>query len=575
VVKAFGIILGTLAFLPLAANAQDSGGPAVDADKAPLAVPVPAIGVDETVKSGDKPAATVTDADTLGEATAKPVPVDVDRTALEVDTAQTPDDLLDDDLATDMEGSGVEETSDSGVAAEPVGDAATQTGTGQMAVEASDAETPADPVASVVDMASDAASVKEPVKAPDMASTDGIPAATDRGAPDAQAERTSDGEAAAQAEPQDPSATDAAGATPDAASPDTSVPGDTVSTDTGDTSDPAPETGMAEPDPLALAAEACLEIAGPATAGVPVGAEDAASQRARLTEAAEVCALAATADDADPAVLFHAAAVAQAGGNARETFTLLTRAAEADFGPAEARLGDYFLFGVGPQGQNVTKAVGHFQRAAKLKDAAGMTTLALLYQVATGVPRDPARMVELLTEAADQDYHFAQYRLAQIYLSGDGFPGRADAGLGIPDAATAVQYFTRAADQGNLAAALELSTLYADPNSGLPDNPAEQIRLTRIVANTGHAPAVAQMGVFYETGRGVDYDPTVAAGLYVRALETGKLAFADLRAGAPGPWDRDTALAFQAVLKERGFYTGPLDGIVGGGTAAAAAKLAP
>nr|WP_255553475.1 tetratricopeptide repeat protein [Maritimibacter sp. DP1N21-5] len=337
---------------------------------------------------------------------------------------------------------------------------------------------------------------------------------------------------------------------------------------------PEPTPPEPEPDPLAIAAAECLDIAGPASAGVPTGAADADGQKARLARAAAACSEAATADPADPAVLFHAASIAQAKGDARTTFALLTRASVAGFGPAEARLGDYFLFGVGPQGQNIQKAVEHFQRAAALGDAAGMTTLALLHQVATGVPRDPARMVELMTGAADQGYHFAQYRLAQTYLTGEGFPGRADAALGIPDTAKAVDYFTRAADQGNLAAALELSTLYADPASGLPDNPAEQIRLTRMVANTGHAPAVAQMGVFYETGRGVAYDPAVAAGLYVKALESGELAFADLRRGAPGPWDRDTAIAFQLVLQERGLYNGALDGIVGAGTAAAAAQLA-
>lgn len=338
----------------------------------------------------------------------------------------------------------------------------------------------------------------------------------------------------------------------------------------------AEETAAAEPapDPLELAAEECLDIAGPANAGVPAAAVDADTQRRTLTRAAEACTEAATAEKADPEVLFHAATIARARGDAQATFDLLTRAADAGLGAAETRLGDYFLFGVGPEGQDIARAVDHYRAAVELGDAAGMTTLALLYQVARGVPRDPERMVELMTRAAEQGYHFAQYRLAQTYLNGDGIPGRAIQDLGIPDAAKAVTYYTRAADNGNLSAALELSNLYADRSSGLPDNPEEQVRLTRMVSRTGHAPAIARMGVFYETGRGVDYDPAVAAGLYVRALETGELSFGDLRRGAPGDWDRDTALEFQKILQERGLYRGALDAIVGPGTAAAARGLA-
>ncbi|MEC7762364.1 MAG: hypothetical protein VX874_10700 [Pseudomonadota bacterium] len=348
-----------------------------------------------------------------------------------------------------------------------------------------------------------------------------------------------------------------------------------VATDEPETEAATEETvEVAEPDPTEIAAQECLAIAGAADAGVPSAAVDAASQRETLARAAEACTMAAESEAADPEVLFHAAAIAQARGQADETYALLTRSAEAGLGAAETRLGDYFLFGVGPQGQDIAQAVTHYQSATDLDDAAGMTTLALLYQVARGVPRDPARMVELMTRAADKGYHFAQYRLAQTYLNGDGIPGRADAALGIPDVTKAVDYYTRAADAGNLSAALELSSLYADPSSGVPENPAEQVRLTRMVSQSGHPPAVAMMGVFYETGRGVDYDPKIAAGLYVRAMESGKVEFGDLRNGAPGAWDRDTALEFQTILKERGLYDGALDAIIGGGTAAAARKLA-
>jgi len=182
-------------------------------------------------------------------------------------------------------------------------------------------------------------------------------------------------------------------------------------------------------------------------------------------------------------------------------------------------------------------------------------------------------MVALLNDAAEAGYHFAQYRLAQTYLSGDGIPGRADPALGIPDPARAVTWFTRAADAGNLEAALELAGLYADPGSGLPDNPGEQARLTQMAADTGLPAALAAMGVLYETGRGVERRPQVAADLYVQALESGDVAFENLRTGAAFEWDFDTATAFQDALTQRGVYNGIVDGIVGPGTRAAAEAL--
>jgi len=316
-----------------------------------------------------------------------------------------------------------------------------------------------------------------------------------------------------------------------------------------------------EAGPAAL----CLSAAGVPDAGVPVSAEVAAAARDGLRAAAEACATAAEAPDAAPEVLYQAAMAAQMRGDNAGAFALMSRAAEAGLGAAHTRLGDFYTFGLAPGGKDPAKAVAEYEAAATAGDAAGMTTLAILYRLGHGVPRDPARMVALLTEAADAGYHFAAWRLGQVFLTGDGIPGGADAALGIPDPA--------AAEAGNIEAALELANLYGDPRAGLPDDPAAQARLTSLASRSGEPAAVAAMGLLYEQGRGVARDPGVAAGLYVKALESGKVSFDQLRRGAGG-WDRDTAIAFQKILQERGLYSGALDGIVGPGTAAAARGLA-
>ncbi|RME13899.1 MAG: sel1 repeat family protein, partial [Alphaproteobacteria bacterium] len=336
--------------------------------------------------------------------------------------------------------------------------------------------------------------------------------------------------------------------------------------------DPGPEEGGASATPDRDVAD-CRALAGEASAGVPPNAEAAREHRTALAAAAGACTRAAGADDAPPDLLFLAAEIAQGRRDTARAFALLQRAAKAGFGPAETRLGDYYLFGAAPGGKNIEAAVEHYEKATLLHDAPGMTTLALMHRAATGVPKDPARMVALLGWAADAGYHFAQYRLAQTYLNGEGIPGRSDESLGIPDPARAAKLYTKAAEAGNMQAALELAALYADPNSPLGENPEERARLVRMAANAGLPEAKAALAALYETGQGVEKDPALAAQLYVEALESGKLAFDELRRAAPARWDEATAIEFQRLLADRGLYDGALDGVVGPNTRAAARAL--
>lgn len=319
-------------------------------------------------------------------------------------------------------------------------------------------------------------------------------------------------------------------------------------------------------------ARACVETAGPADAGVPVSAEAARVARQKLVDAAEDCRAAEDSDNA--AALFHAATIAQLSRDGARAQALLQRAADLGLAAAETRLGDMAAFGLPPVAEDPAAAADRYRRAAEMGDPAAKTTLALLHRIGRGVPRDAGRMVALLQEAADDGYHFAQYRLAQVYLTGEGIPGGADPGLGIPDAARAADLLELAANQGNTKASVELAQLYADAASGLAADPVRRAQLVTRAAEAGDPAAIAALGVLHETGQGVDYDPLRAARLYVEAMETGQVAFENLRQGARYWWDRQTALEFQKILMDRGLYPGPLDAVVGPGTAAGARALA-
>jgi len=320
----------------------------------------------------------------------------------------------------------------------------------------------------------------------------------------------------------------------------------------------------------------CRDVAGAPDAGTPVSREALSDYLTALRDARAACEEAITLDPPAPDALFQVGVIRQRTGKHAEAVELFERAAQAGIAAAHTKLGDYFNFGIGPIDEDLERAIEEYRKAAENDDAAGMTTLAIMYRLGRGVDQDNARAIELLEGASAKGYHFAQVRLAQLYLDPDGIPAEEAEALGLPAPDQATRLYGRAALQGNLAASVELAALYANDERGIDANPNLHALWTRRAADAGMPEAIKTLGVMHEQGHGVDYDPAKAAAFYVRALETGKVSIENLRDAKGLPrtqWDRDTAVEFQKILIERGLYNGPLDGIVGFGTIAGARKL--
>jgi TPR repeat protein len=323
--------------------------------------------------------------------------------------------------------------------------------------------------------------------------------------------------------------------------------------------------------------QSCLDIAGAPSAEAPISE---AAQRAAfqaLARARADCTAAVQDLPEAGGALFHLATIAQATGDHRQAVRLYERAAEAGEAAALTRLGDYYNFGIRPIREDVPRAVEYYEQALAGGDAAAAATLAMMHRLGRGVPRDPVRQMALMTEAAEAGYHFAQYRLARTYLTGEGIPAEAQEALGLPDPVRAIPHLAAAARAGNDDAAREIADLYASGAPGLTPNPFRQFRWVSFLADKGDASAMAQRAFLIERGIGTEYDPERAAAEYVRALETGEIDPGSMRGvvdGAVPPWDRETALAFQRILQARGLYRGALDAQVGPGTLGAARALA-
>ncbi|HEY7301933.1 MAG TPA: tetratricopeptide repeat protein [Xanthobacteraceae bacterium] len=96
-------------------------------------------------------------------------------------------------------------------------------------------------------------------------------------------------------------------------------------------------------------------------------------------------------------------------------------------------------------------AAAKFSQLADQNNPAAQYWLAHMTELGLGVPRDPAKAVELYRKAAAQNDLSAELRLGEIYLYGDLVP---------PDFSLAKSYLDKAAFQGNSRAAMLLGQMY-------------------------------------------------------------------------------------------------------------------
>jgi TonB family protein len=148
--------------------------------------------------------------------------------------------------------------------------------------------------------------------------------------------------------------------------------------------------------------------------------------------------------------------------DAKAAFAIMQKAAAMDYGPAETRLGQFYLSGTGTPVDN-QKAAELFDRAAFHGDAAGDYELGKLYKTGTGVLPDQAMALKLFTRAADQDLPQAEFALGVASELGEGAP---------PDLPQALKWYRKSAEQGFPAAQLRLGKLFWTGAAGKQDQVA-------------------------------------------------------------------------------------------------------
>lgn len=176
--------------------------------------------------------------------------------------------------------------------------------------------------------------------------------------------------------------------------------------------------------------------------------------------------------------------------------------------------------------------------------------------------RDPGAVVRLTALALTGDAK-AQLRLALLHEAGDH---------GLPRDLGAARLWTlRAAAGGDREAMYNAGQLLMDGVGG-PKDPGLAATWFRRAAERGVVDAQYNLGLMYETGHGVDRDPLEAAKWYGMAGKAGDATArqkqADLVASAddapaPDAGVRGASVSeTQTYLSQKGYYIGPIDGVV-------------
>jgi TPR repeat protein len=144
-----------------------------------------------------------------------------------------------------------------------------------------------------------------------------------------------------------------------------------------------------------------------------------------------------------------------------------------------------------------------------------------MYDAGDGVKQDFTEAMRWYKLAAENGYAFAMYAIGDLYLAGEGVP---------EDAKTAAEWYQKASDNG-------------EPN--------------------GHW----ALALRYLYGDGVTRDTTYAAELAYLALTNGlQVALDEFKAIDEADTPANFRRKLQQLLKDDGFYKGPIDGNFGPAT---------
>jgi TPR repeat protein len=188
---------------------------------------------------------------------------------------------------------------------------------------------------------------------------------------------------------------------------------------------------------------------------------------------------------------------------------LLRRSADEGYSAAQYLLGLHYLYGHGVL-KDKALAMSYLLAASADDDYRAFVLLKILEKGSRGEKKDRESVVAEVKRKAKSNVSDAQFTLAFMYLVGDGVP---------KDGGEEVRWY-RAAAAKNARAAFMLSLMH-HYGEGVAKNPTEAVRLMRIAAEQGDSRAQYFLGTFYYQGVGSQVDRSTAAAWFRLSAESG------------------------------------------------------
>lgn len=225
--------------------------------------------------------------------------------------------------------------------------------------------------------------------------------------------------------------------------------------------------------------------------------------------------------------------------NTSKAFQLYKQAAALGHLRAMSNVAAFYMEGIdGVVQKNAAAALEYLLPAAAQGEAGAISNLGIMHIQGMGMPQDVTKGVELLTQAAAQNYRPALIALAQIYGTAKGVEQNLPLALRYASKAAdqgdakamtlvgdllmldhqeeqAYAWYTRAAEAGHLDAMTKLAFACAEKE------PRRAYELALEPAKQGDAKACYLLGALFYTGRGVEANLAEAVAWTRRAAEAG------------------------------------------------------
>jgi uncharacterized protein len=243
---------------------------------------------------------------------------------------------------------------------------------------------------------------------------------------------------------------------------------------------------------------------------------------------------------------------------------MFEQAANAGNSYAQASLGWLYREGYGGVPQDYAEALKWYQLSANQGYANAMATIGWFYREGNGVPKDFNESLSWYQKAAEGGDANAMSSLGWAYQNGLGTT---------QDYAEAKKWYEKAANVGDSYSMALLGWFY-DVGNGVAQDYEQARNWYEMAANAGSAYAMGNLSRLYDFGLGTKADPKEAARWAAASVEGGDPAKLQEMKTSPNNFTPAFRKEIQALLKERGYYSGPLDGDFGAATQNAMDRLA-